>query len=157
MAKKMSASWSASLVVAFEIAIRWQLFKATCAIQGAGTVPRLMQHFWPGTKMEGWELDGNILPVARQFMGLQQLEDSGDLVINAFQVHASLLHFPTDAVVLPVARQFMGLQQLEDSGDLVINAFQVHASLLHFPIDAFVLPVACQLWACSSLKILGLW
>lgn len=30
--------------------------------------------------MEGWELDGSIYPVARQYMGLQQLEDSGALV-----------------------------------------------------------------------------
>lgn len=30
--------------------------------------------------MEGWELDGSIYPVAREHMGLQQLEDSGALV-----------------------------------------------------------------------------
>lgn len=30
--------------------------------------------------MEGWELDGSIYPVAREYMGLQQLEDSGALV-----------------------------------------------------------------------------
>ena len=29
--------------------------------------------------MEGWELDGGIYPVARRYMGLQQLEDSGCL------------------------------------------------------------------------------
>ena len=39
-----------------------------------------MHHFWPGVKMEGWELDGSIYPVAREYMGLQQLEDSGALV-----------------------------------------------------------------------------
>ena len=30
--------------------------------------------------MEGWELDGSIYPVAREYMGLQQLEESGALV-----------------------------------------------------------------------------
>ncbi len=39
-----------------------------------------MNHFWPGVKMEGWELDPKIYPVARDHMGLQQLEDSGALV-----------------------------------------------------------------------------
>lgn len=39
-----------------------------------------MHTFWPGVKMEGWELDGSIYPVAREHMGLQQLEDSGALV-----------------------------------------------------------------------------
>ena len=41
---------------------------------------RTMHTFWPGVKMEGWELDGSIYPVAREHMGLQQLEDSGALV-----------------------------------------------------------------------------
>ncbi|DBA81050.1 TPA: hypothetical protein ACH3X2_007250 [Trebouxia sp. C0005] len=49
---------------------------------GAGTVPHLMNHFWPGVKMEGWELDPKIYPVARDHMGLQQLEDSGALVCH---------------------------------------------------------------------------
>ena len=57
-------------------------------IQVAVTINNLMHHFWPGTKMEGWELDGNILPVARQFMGLQQLEDTGDLVRYTYWWHA---------------------------------------------------------------------
>lgn len=39
-----------------------------------------MHTFWPGVKMEGWELDGSIYPVAREHMGLQQLEDCGALV-----------------------------------------------------------------------------
>lgn len=39
-----------------------------------------MDHFWPGVKMMGWELDPKIYPVARAHMGLQQLEDSGALV-----------------------------------------------------------------------------
>ena len=39
-----------------------------------------MHTFWPGVKMEGWELDGSIFPVARDHMGLRQLEDSGALV-----------------------------------------------------------------------------
>lgn len=49
---------------------------------GAGTVAHLMNHFWPGVKMEGWELDPKIYPVARDHMGLQQLEDSGALVCH---------------------------------------------------------------------------
>ncbi len=49
-------------------------------LQGAGTVAHLMNHFWLGVKMEGWELDPKIYPVARDHMGLQQLEDSGALV-----------------------------------------------------------------------------
>ncbi|KAL3161164.1 hypothetical protein ABBQ38_009533 [Trebouxia sp. C0009 RCD-2024] len=49
---------------------------------GAGTVAHTMHHFWPGVKMEGWELDGSIYPVAREYMGLQQLEDSGALVCH---------------------------------------------------------------------------
>ncbi|KAL3135876.1 hypothetical protein ABBQ32_007432 [Trebouxia sp. C0010 RCD-2024] len=49
---------------------------------GAGTVARTMHHFWPGVKMEGWDLDGSIYPVAREHMGLQQLEDSGALVCH---------------------------------------------------------------------------
>ncbi|KAL0022081.1 hypothetical protein WJX79_004526 [Trebouxia sp. C0005] len=44
--------------------------------------PHLMNHFWPGVKMEGWELDPKIYPVARDHMGLQQLEDSGALVCH---------------------------------------------------------------------------
>ena len=39
-----------------------------------------MHTFWPGVKMEGWELDGSIYPVAREHMGLHQLEDCGALV-----------------------------------------------------------------------------
>ena len=56
-------------------------------VQGAGTTARIMHHFWPEAKMEGWELDGAIYPVARQFMGLQQLEDSGALVPSGTHFH----------------------------------------------------------------------
>ena len=45
-----------------------------------------MNHFWPGVKMEGWELDPKIYPVARDHMGLQQLEDSGALVGHVLAV-----------------------------------------------------------------------
>lgn len=49
-------------------------------VQGAGTVAHLIHAFWPERKMVGWELDGELLPVVRAHMGLQQLEDSGALV-----------------------------------------------------------------------------
>jgi len=64
-------------------------------VQGAGTVAHLMNHFWPGVKMEGWELDPKIYPVARAHMGLKELEDSDALVllfICLFQIsHVSFM------------------------------------------------------------------
>ena len=52
-------------------------------MQGAGTVGHLIHAFWPERKMVGWELDGELLPVVRAHMGLQQLEDCGALVGTA--------------------------------------------------------------------------
>lgn len=49
---------------------------------GAGTVAHLMHRFWPEVKMEGWELDAEIIPVARAYMGLKMLEDCGALVCH---------------------------------------------------------------------------
>jgi hypothetical protein len=41
---------------------------------GAGATAHIIQHFWPAVTMHGWELDPDIITVARQFFNLDQLE-----------------------------------------------------------------------------------
>ncbi|CAK9222927.1 unnamed protein product [Sphagnum troendelagicum] len=41
---------------------------------GAGATAHIIQHFWPAVTMHGWELDPDIITVARQFFNLAQLE-----------------------------------------------------------------------------------
>lgn len=41
---------------------------------GAGTVARLLLHLWPSLHLEGWELDSEVIRVARQYFALSDLE-----------------------------------------------------------------------------------
>lgn len=41
---------------------------------GAGTVARLLLHIWPSLHLEGWELDSEVIRVARQYFALTDLE-----------------------------------------------------------------------------------
>ena len=41
---------------------------------------RLIHHFYRDQKMVGWELDGEIIDLARKYMGLAALEEQGCLV-----------------------------------------------------------------------------
>ncbi len=87
--------------------VHWGIF-----LQGAGTVAHLMNHFWPGVKMEGWELDPKIYPVARDHMGLQQLEDSGALV------------GPCPGSVLLVCADFCIMSDMLDACTLTLTQFK---------------------------------
>mmetsp|Transcript_36340 Transcript_36340/g.102661 ORF Transcript_36340/g.102661 Transcript_36340/m.102661 type:complete len:331 (+) Transcript_36340:83-1075(+) len=49
---------------------------------GAGTVARIAHSISPQRVIHGWELDSTVVDVARQFLGLQELEDSGHVVIH---------------------------------------------------------------------------
>jgi hypothetical protein len=50
------------------------------AVQAAGTVAWLLHARYPALHMHGWELDGAVVQLARQHMGLAQLEQRGCLV-----------------------------------------------------------------------------
>jgi spermidine synthase len=60
---------------------------------GAGATAHIIQHFWPAVTMHGWELDPDIITVARQFFNLAQLEvepekrlsASEDAVLDGFE------------------------------------------------------------------------
>ncbi|KAG0562675.1 hypothetical protein KC19_9G164300 [Ceratodon purpureus] len=41
---------------------------------GAGTVARLVLHIWPSLHLEGWEVDSEVVRVAREYFGLADLE-----------------------------------------------------------------------------------
>jgi spermidine synthase len=41
---------------------------------GAGTVARLISHFWPEIDMYGWELDVGVVQVARKYFDLEEIE-----------------------------------------------------------------------------------
>lgn len=43
---------------------------------GAGTVARLLLHIWPSLNLEGWELDPQVVRVAREYFRLLDLESS---------------------------------------------------------------------------------
>ncbi|CAM6089172.1 unnamed protein product [Calypogeia fissa] len=43
---------------------------------GAGTVARLLVHEWPSRKLEGWEIDPEVVRVGRAYFGLADLEVS---------------------------------------------------------------------------------
>jgi spermidine synthase len=47
---------------------------------GAGTIAHLVCAYYPDRVVDGWELDPAVIKVARQHMGMQQLEDEGSLV-----------------------------------------------------------------------------
>jgi len=49
-------------------------------VKGAGTVSRLIHEYFPNQKMQGWELDPDIIDLGRKHMGLNTLEKSGVLV-----------------------------------------------------------------------------
>eukprot|EP00897_Mesotaenium_endlicherianum_P008840 jgi/Mesen1/7985/ME000425S07177 len=40
----------------------------------AGTAARILLHVWPSLHLEGWEIDGEIVRVARRYFGLKSLE-----------------------------------------------------------------------------------
>eukprot|EP00210_Caulerpa_lentillifera_P008059 g7695.t1 len=48
---------------------------------GAGTVPRIIHEFFPTQKMRGWELDPDIIDLARTHMDLTNLEKSKSLEV----------------------------------------------------------------------------
>ncbi|KAI4377869.1 hypothetical protein MLD38_015432 [Melastoma candidum] len=41
---------------------------------GGGTSARLMLDLWPGVRIVGWEIDGVLIDVAREFLGLADIE-----------------------------------------------------------------------------------
>lgn len=41
---------------------------------GAGTVARLLLHIWPSLHLEGWEVDSEVIRVAREYFALTDLE-----------------------------------------------------------------------------------
>lgn len=43
---------------------------------GAGTVARLLLHLWPSLNLEGWELDPEVVRIAREYFRLLDLESS---------------------------------------------------------------------------------
>ncbi|KAG0605056.1 hypothetical protein M758_9G028200 [Ceratodon purpureus] len=45
---------------------------------GAGAVSHIVHHFFPTVEMHGWELDPDIVTIARQFFNLFELEGSED-------------------------------------------------------------------------------
>lgn len=45
---------------------------------GAGAVAHILHHFFPTLEMHGWELDPDIVNIARQFFNMSDLEGSGD-------------------------------------------------------------------------------
>ena len=45
---------------------------------GAGAVSHILHHFFPTIEMHGWELDPDIITVARQFFNMSELERSED-------------------------------------------------------------------------------
>lgn len=49
-------------------------------VKGAGTVPRLIHEYYPKQRMQGWELDPDIIDLGRKHMGLNFLEETGVLV-----------------------------------------------------------------------------
>ncbi|PNH06738.1 hypothetical protein TSOC_006861, partial [Tetrabaena socialis] len=51
---------------------------------GAGTVPRIIAGCYPGGRhlVHGWELDAGVVMVGRMHLGMQELEDSGRLVVH---------------------------------------------------------------------------
>lgn len=49
-------------------------------VKGAGTVSRLIHEYFPKQKMQGWELDPDIIDLGRKHMELNTLEESGVLV-----------------------------------------------------------------------------
>lgn len=50
---------------------------------GAGTVARLLLHIWPSLHLEGWELDPEVIRVARDYFGLADLESPEDSPVQA--------------------------------------------------------------------------
>lgn len=50
---------------------------------GAGTVARLLQHVWPSRRLEGWEIDPEVVRVGRAYFGLADLEGSGQREDNS--------------------------------------------------------------------------
>lgn len=49
-------------------------------MQGAGSIARILHHFFPSAHMIGWELDQAVIAAARLCMGLDLLEQDGCLV-----------------------------------------------------------------------------
>lgn len=57
---------------------------------GAGATAHILHHFFPTLEMHGWELDPDIITIARQFFNLSQLEGSTEAEIDGSSTAAAV-------------------------------------------------------------------